>query len=77
MSRHFAITFGKAFGLSIATLLCAYLVFRWLLINYQTRRLGHPNPFVIGPEIDAMLLALLAAGIVFLWVVKRAKRTGS
>lgn len=71
MTHHFAITYGKAFALSMATLLGSYLVFRWLLISYQTWRLGHPNPFIIGPEIDAMLLALLAAGIVFLWVLKR------
>lgn len=77
MSRHFAITCGRALALSIATLLCSYLAFRWLLISYQTWHLGHPNPFVIGPETDAMLLALLAAGIVFLWVVKRAKRSRS
>jgi hypothetical protein len=36
---------------------------------FQTWRLGDPN-FVIGPEIAAMLLSLLAAAIVFWMVVK-------
>src|SRR5258707_10888732 len=66
--------YGTALALSVVTILVSYVAFRWLLISYQTWRLGHPNPFVMGPETDAMLLSLLAATIVFWLVVKGAKR---
>lgn len=74
MSRRPAVVYGTAFALSVGTLLVSFAVFRWLLICYQTWRLGHANPFVIGPEMDAVLLSLLAAAIVFWWVVKRENR---
>jgi len=74
MSRRPAVIYGTAFALSLVALLVSYFPFVWLLIRYQTWRLGHPNPFVIGPELDAIWCSLLAGVIVFWFVVKRAKR---
>ena len=74
MSRRSAVIYGMAFALSLVTLVVSYVPFEWLLIRFQTWRLGHPNPFVIGPAIDAVWCSLLAAVIVFWLVVKRAKR---
>ena len=73
MSRRPAIVYGTAFGLSVLTLLVGYFPFVWLLIRYQTWRLGHPNPFVIGPDMDAIWCSFLAVGIVFWLAVKWAK----
>jgi hypothetical protein len=73
MSRRPVIIYGTALALSAVTLFVSYVAFRWLLIRYQTWQLGHPNPFVIGPELDAVVLSFLTAVIVFWWVVRRAK----
>src|SRR5690348_6318404 len=68
MSRQFVHVYGAAFAAALLTFLVGQFAFRWLLISYQTWRLGHPNPFVIGPEIDAAMLAVVTAAIVF-WLV--------
>jgi hypothetical protein len=47
-----AIIYGLAFAASVATLPLAYSAFYWILIQIQTWRLGHPNPFTIGPAMD-------------------------
>ena len=77
MSRQFGPVYGAASAASLVTLLVAYFAFRWLLVPYQTRRLGHSSPFVIGPEMDAALLAVVTAMIVFLVVVRRQRRNQS
>lgn len=77
MSRQFGPVCGAASAASLVTLIIGYFAFRWLLISYQTWRLGRPNPFVIGPEIDAALLAVVTAAIVFWLVVRRGKRNRS
>jgi hypothetical protein len=77
MSRQFAHVYGAASAASLVTLLVGYFAFRWLLISYQTLSLGHPNPFVIGPEIDAAMLAVVTAAIVFWLAVRRGKRNRS
>jgi succinate dehydrogenase hydrophobic anchor subunit len=74
MSRRFAAIYGTTFVSSVVAFWGGYVALRWLLISYQTWRLGRPNPFVIVPDLDALLLALLAAAIAFWLVVKRAKR---
>jgi hypothetical protein len=77
MSRQFEHVYGAASAASMVTLLVGYFAFRWLLISYQTWRLGHPNPFVIGPEIDATMLAVVTAAVVFWLVVRWGKRNRS
>jgi hypothetical protein len=74
MSRQFGPVYGAASAVSLVTLLVGYFAFRWLLISCQTWRLGHPNPFVIGPGIDAALLAVVTAAIVFWLVMRQGKR---
>jgi hypothetical protein len=74
MSGRPAVIYGTAFTLSVVTLLDSYVAFRWLLICYQTWCLGHPNPFVIGPELGAMVLSSLTAVIIFWLIAKRAKQ---
>jgi hypothetical protein len=74
VSRRFLSIYGSAFGLAALTLCVSYFPFAWLLIRYQIWRLGHPNPFVIGPELDALWVSSLTAVIVFWLVMKRAKR---
>ncbi len=73
MPRRPVIIYGTALVLSAVTLFVSYVAFRWLLTRYQTWQLGHPNPFVIGPELDSIILSFLTAVIVFWRVVKRAK----
>jgi len=74
LSSRSAIIYGTAFALSFLTLLVSYFPFVWLLIRYQTWRLRHPNPFVIGPAMDAIWCSFLTAMIVFCLFVKWAKR---
>ncbi|HYX82149.1 MAG TPA: hypothetical protein VE714_07140, partial [Gemmatimonadales bacterium] len=59
---------------AFAAISVAYFAFRWLLIRFQTWKLGHVSPFIIGPEIDAALLAVVPAAIVFWAVAKQRKR---
>jgi hypothetical protein len=74
MPRRLGVIYGTAFALSLVTLLATYFPFVWLLIRLQTWRLGHPNPFAIGPAVDAVWCSVLVAMVVFWLVVKRAKR---
>jgi len=71
MTRRPTRIYGAAFALSLLTLAPSYLPFVWMLIHFQTWRLGHPNPFVFGPEIHALECSLVAAVIVFCLVVRR------
>jgi len=43
----------------------------WLLIQLQTWRLGHPNPFTFGPAMDAAICSSFAAGVAFGLLVSR------
>jgi len=74
MFRRPALIYGAACALLVVPLLVSYVTFRWVLIRFQTWHLGHPNPFVIEPEMDATLLFLLAGAIVFGLVVSRRRR---
>jgi hypothetical protein len=73
MSRRPAIIYATAFASSLITFLASYFSLVWILVRYKTWRLGHPNPFVIGPTMDAAMGALLVAVIVFWLVVKWAQ----
>jgi membrane-anchored protein YejM (alkaline phosphatase superfamily) len=77
MSRQIAHVYSAASAASLVTLLVGYFAFRRLLIFYQTLSHGHPNPFVIGPEINAAMLAVVTAAIVFWLAVRRGKRNRS
>jgi hypothetical protein len=74
MSQRPGVIYGIAFALSFVAFGISYFPFVWLLIRYQTWRLGHPNPFIIGPELDAIWCSLLAGVMVFWLVVKRGKQ---
>jgi hypothetical protein len=74
MVKRTAIIYGLAFGVSIATLALAYFPFYWILIQLQTLRLGHPNPFTIGPAMDAVPCSLVAALIAFWLTVREAQK---
>jgi hypothetical protein len=74
MIRRSALIYGSAFAISLATILLSYFPFYWLLVQIQTWRLGHPNPFTIGPAMDAIPCAFLAAVIAFWLAVRTAKR---
>jgi len=65
MVKPTAITYGLASAASVATLAIAYFPFYWILIQLQTWRLGHPNPFTIGPGMDAVPCSCVAALIAF------------
>jgi hypothetical protein len=75
MAQRSLLIYGTAFAVSVLILVVSYFPFYWLLVQIQTWRLGHPNPFVIGPSLDAILCSLLAAGIVFWWVVDGPSET--
>jgi hypothetical protein len=69
--KHPAFIYGLAFAVSVVTLVVAYFPFYWLLVQIQTWRLGHPNPFTIGPAMDAIPCSSVAAVIAF-WFTLRA-----
>ncbi|SRR5882762_5205004 len=72
--KHPALIYGLAFAVSVVTLLVAYFPFYWLLVQIQTWRLGHPNPFTIGPAMDAIPCSFVAAVIAFWFTVRGAKK---
>jgi hypothetical protein len=67
-------TYGLAFGASVATLVLTYFPFYWVLIKLQTWRLGHPNPFTIGPAMDAVPCSFVAALIAFWLTLREANK---
>jgi hypothetical protein len=69
--KHPALIYVLAFAVSVVTLVVAYFPFYWLLVQIQTWRLGHPNPFTIGPAMDAIPCSFVAAAIAF-WFTVRA-----
>ena len=74
MVKRTAIIYGLAFAASVAALALAYLPFYWILIQIQTWRLGHPNPFTIGPAMDAVPCSFVAALIAFWLALREAKK---
>lgn len=74
MVKRTAVIYGLAFVASLATITLAYSPFYWVLVQFQTWRLGHPNPFTIGPAMDAMPCSFVAGLVVFWLTVRQAKR---
>lgn len=74
MVKHPALLYGLAFAVSVVTLVVAYFPFYWLLVQIQTWRLGHPNPFTIEPTMDAIPCSFVAAVMVFWFTVRGAKK---
>jgi hypothetical protein len=58
---------SAVFGASAAlcTTCCSFWIFRWALIAHSERQSGHRLVFVIGPEINAAIMALLLGLAVF------------
>jgi hypothetical protein len=71
--RHNTLIYGIALAVSVLTLVVTYFLFYWLLVQFQTCRLGHPNPFTIGPAMDAIPCSFMTALITFWLAVRRAK----
>jgi hypothetical protein len=74
MVKHHTLIHSLALAVSVLTLVVTYFPFYWLLAQFQTWRLGHPNPFTIGPAMDAIPCSLVTALITFWLTVRRAKR---
>jgi len=74
MARRSLLIYGTAFAVSVLILVVSYFPFYWLLVQIQTWRLGHPNPFTIGPAVDAILCAFVAALIAFWFTLRGAKK---
>ena len=74
MVKRAAIIYGVAFAASVATLALAYFPIYWILVQIQTFRLGHTNPFTIGPAMDAVPCSLVAALIAFCLTLREAKK---
>jgi hypothetical protein len=72
--KHHALIYGLALAVSVLTLVVTYFPFYWLLVQLQTWRLGHPNPFTIGPATDAIPCSLVTGSITFWLTVRGAKR---
>jgi hypothetical protein len=74
MVKHHALICGLALAVSVLTLVVTYFAFYWLLVQFQTWRLGHPNPFTIGPAMDAIPFSFVTALITLWLTVREAKR---
>jgi hypothetical protein len=74
MAQRSLLIYGTAFAVSVSIPVVSYFPFYWLLVQIQTWRLGHPNPFTIGPAVDAIPCAFLAALIAFWFAVRGAKK---
>jgi hypothetical protein len=74
MVKRATVIYGLALAASVATLALAYFPFYWILIQIQTWRLGHPNPFTIGPAMDAVPCSFVPALIAFWLTVRDAKK---
>jgi hypothetical protein len=62
MTRRPAVHYGVSFALSLLTFAASYEPFVWLLIRYQTWRLGHPNPFAFGSSCRCSVVFLVGCG---------------
>ena len=74
MVKHHTVIYGLALAVSVLTLVVTYFPFYWLLVQFQTWRLGRPNPFTIGPAMDAIPCSFVTALITFWLTVREAKR---
>jgi hypothetical protein len=74
MARRSLLIYGIAFAVSVLMFVASYFPFYWLLVQMQTWRLGHPNPFTIGPAVDAIPCAFVTALIAFWIAVRGAKK---
>ena len=74
MARRPLLIYGTASAVSVLILVVSYLPFYWLLVQIQTWRLAHPNPFTIGPAVDAISCSFVAALIAFWFTVRGAKK---
>jgi len=74
MPRRSLLIYGTAFAVFVLILVVSYLPFYWLLVQIQAWRLGHPNPFTIGPAVDAIPCSFAAALIAFWFTVRGAKK---
>jgi len=74
MVKRPAPTYGLGIAVFLLTLVVTYFPFYWLLVQLQTWRLGHPNPFTIGPSIDAIPCSVVAALVAFWFTVRGAKK---
>jgi hypothetical protein len=71
--KHNTLVYGIALAVSVLTLVVTYFPYYWLLVQFQTWRLGHPNPFTIGLAMDAIPCSFMTASITFWFTVRRAK----
>src|SRR5258708_7866462 len=76
MSRRPLLIYGTTSAVSVLILMVSYFPFYWLLVQIQSWRLGHPNPFTIRPAVDAIPCAFAAALITF-WFTVRGARSAS
>ena len=53
---------------------CSFWIFRWAFIAYRERQLGYRLVFVIGPEINAAILALVLGVMAFFAVFRQGTR---
>ena len=74
MAQRSLLIYGTALTASVLILVVSYFPLYWLLVQIQTWRLGHPNPFTIGPAVDAIPCALVVALIAFWFTVRGAKK---
>ena len=74
MARRSLLIYGTALAVSVLILVVSYLPIYWFLVQIQTWRLGHPNPFTIGPAMNAIPCSFVAALIAFWFTVRGAKK---
>jgi hypothetical protein len=74
MAQRSLLIYGTAFAVFVLILVVSYFPFYWLLVQIQTWRLGHPNPFAIGPAVDAIPCAFVAALFALWFTVRGAKK---
>jgi hypothetical protein len=69
------IFYWTASVLAVASLPFSFFAFRWLLIRFHEWRIGgHRIIWIIGEEINAALLALVVAVVVFFVVFSALRR---
>jgi len=70
---HKAILYSAASVSAAVTLPFSFFGFRWLLIRFHEWRIGHPLVWIIREELNAALLALVLAVVVFFVVASALK----
>lgn len=75
MARNRVILYAAASAAAIASLPLSFFGLRWLLIRYHEWRIGRPLIWIVEEEMDAALLALIVAIVVFFVIVSVLKRT--